>query len=190
MTTVPTHAPTTVARRLARWQMPAMLPTVFRAEWSKTGRPGREGRAARTVLALWGVGILTGLVVAVVGLVAGRPELMVSGVALTVVSVPLPIVNVLVVPGWRLWADSSGESAVVTSPRGNLSGFWSTNDNALGLGLVVVAKMLRRRGRAGYRPRSARHARAYAAALTRIGATARPKNETKPLGWWEITREE
>lgn len=186
MTTVPTPAPTTAARRLARWQMPAMLPTVFRAEWSKTGRPGREGRAGRTVLALWGVGIAAGLVLAI----AGRPELMVSGVALTVVSVPLPLVNVLVVPGWGLWTDPEGKSAVVTSLRGNLSGFWSTNDNALGLGLAVVVRMLRRRGRAGYRPRSARHARAYAAALTRIGATARPKNETKPIGWWEVTREE
>ena len=190
MTTIPSPARTPAARRMTRWQAPIMLPTIYRAERAKIARPGREGRAARTALVLWGVGVVAGLVVSVLGVLTGRPELMVSGVALTVVSVPLPIVNVLVLPGWGLWTDPTGESVVVTSPRGNLSGFWSTHENALGLGLAVVVRVLRRRGRAGYRPRSARHARAYAAALTRIGATARPKNETKPLGWWEVTREE
>ncbi|XKH55215.1 hypothetical protein LG284_16380 (plasmid) [Citricoccus nitrophenolicus] len=190
MRTIPSPARTPAARRMARWRAPAMLPTIYRAERSKIGRPGHEGRAARTVLVLWGVGIVAGLVVGAIGVCAGRVELMVSGVVLTVVSIPLPIVNVIVVPGWTLWVDSEGKSAVVTSPRGNLSGFWSTNENALGLGLAVVVRMLRRRGRAGYKPRSSRHARAYAAGLTRIGATAKPKNESKPLGWWEVTHNE
>lgn len=190
MRTTPSPAQAPAVRRLAWWQAPAMLPIIYRAERSKIGRPDREGQAARTILALWGVGIVAGLVMAVLGVLTGRPELMVFGVALTVVSVPLPIVNVLALPGWKLWVDPEGETAVVTSPRGNVSGFWSTNENALGLGLAVVVRMLRRRGRAGYKPRSSRHARAYAAGLTRIGATAKPKNESKPLGWWEVTHNE
>lgn len=189
MRTVPSPARTSGARLLAWWQAPAMLPTIYRAERAKVGRPGREGRAASTVLAFWVVGIVVSLVVAVLGVLTGRAELMVSGAALTVVLVPLPIVTVLVLPGWGLWTDSEGKSAIVTSPRGNLSGFWSTNKNARGLGLAVVVRMLRRRGRAGYKPRSTRHARAYAAGLARIGATARPKNESQPLGWWEIVRD-
>lgn len=188
MRTVPSPARTSGARRLAWWQAAAMLPTIYRAERSKIGQPGREGRAARTVLVLWGVGIVAGLVIVVLGVLTGRPELIVSGVALTVVSVPLPIVNVLVLPGWRIWVDLARRSAVVTSTKGNLSGFWSTNKNARSLGLSVAVRMLRRRGRAGYKPRSPRHARAYAAGLTRIGATARQKNESKTLGWWEVTR--
>lgn len=102
-------------------------------------------------------------------------------------SVPLPIVNVLVVPGGKLWADPAGESAVVPSTEGSLSGFWSTIKN--GLGLVVVVRMLRHRGRAGYGSRSARHARVYSAALIRISATARPKIDSKSLGWWEVARD-
>lgn len=106
-------------------------------------------------------------------------------------SVPLPIVNVLVVPGWKLWADPAGESAVVPSTQGSLSGFWSTSKN--GLGLVVVVRMLRHHGRAGYRPRSARYARAYAAGITRItriGAIGKPKTDSKSLGWWDVVRDE
>ncbi|MEO9249188.1 hypothetical protein ABDK96_16015 [Citricoccus nitrophenolicus] len=102
----------------------------------------------------------------------------------------LPLVNVLVVPGWKFWVDPAGKSAVVTSPKGNQSGFWSTNDTAPGLGLADLDMMLQRHDRARYKPRSPRHARACAAGVTRIGTTARPKNGSKPFGWWEVARDE
>lgn len=55
--------------------------------------------------------------------------------------------------------------------------------------LAVFDMMLQRHGRAGYKPRSP-DTGVLAAGFTRIGATARPKNGSKPFVWWGVARDE
>jgi hypothetical protein len=186
-----TPTTTAAARRVPCLRLPGLLPVVFRAEWAKTGRPGREGWASRTLLAFWLGAPALPLLLAAVGVLVGEPGLTAYGIFCAVPLCALPVLTALAIPGWEAWADPEGKAVILTDPTGDLSGFWAVGGDAQALAVAVAGKMLDRHGRAGYRPRSERHARAYAAAVTRSipGATAAPRDKDKPRRWWDITRD-